>query len=134
MFHFHELEQLVGELVAELLALVRDDLYWNSKTTDPMRKNGVGDGLGFLVGQGNQLDVFCAGISHTQNVFFVSSRRDQGSEQICMNSLIRLSADWQRCQQVWFRMNIRSGFLTFVTSLDEVRDCRIHIRPPIVLL
>ncbi len=120
MFHFHQLEQLVGELVAELLALVRDDLYWNSEPTDPMRKNGVGDGLGFLVGQSNQFDVFCAGISHTQNLLFVSSRRDQGSEQIRMNSLIRLSANWQRCQQVWFWMNIRSGFLTFVTGLDEV--------------
>ncbi len=69
---------------------------------------------------GNQLDVFCAGVRRTQNVFFVSSRRDQSSEQVLMNSLIRLSADWQRCQQVWFRMNIRSGFLTFVTGLDEV--------------
>ncbi len=85
-----------------------------------MRKNGVGDGLGFLVWQSIQFDVFCAGVGHIQNVFFVSSRRDQGSEQICMNSLIRLSVDWQRGQQIWFRMNIRSVFLTFVAGLDEV--------------
>jgi hypothetical protein len=123
MFHFHQLEQLVRELVAELLALVCDGLYWNFKATDPMRKNGVGDGLGFLVWPSNQFDVFCPGIGHTQNVFFhffVSSRRDQGSKQICMNFLIRLSADWQQGQQVWFWMNICSSFLTFVTGLDEV--------------
>jgi hypothetical protein len=88
--------------------------------TDPMRKHSVSDRLGFLVWQSNQFDVFCAGVGQTQNVFFVSSRSDQGSKQISMNSLIRLSADWQRCQQVWFWINIRSGFLTFVTGLDEV--------------
>ncbi len=87
-----------------------------------MRKDGVGNGLGFLVWQSNQLDIFCACIGHTQNVLFVSSRRDQGSKKICMNSLIRISADWQRCQQIWFWMNIRSVFITFVTGIDEVRN------------
>jgi hypothetical protein len=120
MFHFHQLEQLVRELVAELFALVLDDLYWNFKTTDAMRKDGVCDGLGFLVWQSNQFDIFCAGVRQTQNVLYVSSRRDQGSKKICMNSLIRLSAELQRCQQVWFWMKICSVFLTFVTGLDEV--------------
>jgi hypothetical protein len=85
-----------------------------------MRKNGVGNSLAFLVWQSNQFDVFCIGVGHTQNVFFVSLRRDQGSEQICMNSSIQLSAVWQRGQQIWFQMNICSVFLTLVTGLDEV--------------
>ncbi len=87
-----------------------------------------------LFGRATSSTYFCAGVGHTQNVFFVSSGCDQGSEQICMNFLIWLSADWQQGQQIWCRMNIRSVFLTFVTGLGLVWNRRIHIRPPIVLL
>jgi hypothetical protein len=52
-------EQFVRKVSTKFLSLVGDDVELSPKTTVPFVENGICDGVGFLIGQGHEFNIFC---------------------------------------------------------------------------
>jgi hypothetical protein len=131
-----ELQQFVEfsrEVVAKFATLVCHNFKRNQVSADPPVEDGLADGGGLLVGQGDKLDVLCEGISDCEDVTFTSSKVTKRPEQICKYFLIRLGWLRQRREECRSRTVIVSADLTFVTGFEMISDHGIHAWPAITL-
>ena len=74
MLDAQQLEQFVGELDAELLALVGDHLERASEPADPSVVDGPSDGGSVLAGDDGELNILGESVSHREDVLLVSNR------------------------------------------------------------
>ena len=128
----HDLEQLKEvcvEFGTKLLALVRDDLQWDSEARDPLCKDGRSHGEGLLVGDGHHLCVLGEGGRHAENVLF-SCLCLERPKQVGVDSLLWLPALSQGRRQHWWLSWVSSPpDLATVALLQMFLDVGIHPGP-----
>ncbi len=82
MFDSNIFEELFDSSDAKFFSMIFDEVDWCAKVADPVVKNGGGDGEGFLVGQGNELDILCEGVCDAKDILLSCWGRFEGSKQI----------------------------------------------------
>ncbi len=68
MFDSKAFEELFGSSGAKFFSMIRDEVDWCAKAADPMVKNCSGVGEGFLVVQGNDLDILGEGVCDVKDI------------------------------------------------------------------
>jgi hypothetical protein len=63
-------EELFGSAGRKFFSLVCDEVDWHTNVTDPVVKDGSGDGGSFLVGQCNEQDVLGEGVHDAYDILF----------------------------------------------------------------
>ncbi len=113
--------------------MVCHNFQWNGVSADPPVEDGLADGWGFLVGQGDEFDVLGESVGDCQDVPFASSEVTKRSKKVCMDPLIRLCRLRQRRQECRSWTVIISADLAFVTGFQVVTNVGIHARPIVTL-
>ena len=85
---FKELTQLFVDSVAEFPAVVCDENAHGPEQRYPSIKNSRGNCVGFFVGQGNGTGELGEGVSDHQDPLVVCGSDFEGTEQVCMYSLV----------------------------------------------
>ena len=83
-----ELHEGVQQLVAELLATVSVNLFWNSQLADPVDKDCLGHRNGLFIWNRNGLRVLGRGIRHGEDVLVVFLRSFERAKEIEMDSFV----------------------------------------------
>ena len=88
-------EEGFGQLGPELLSPVSDDVQRDPIPTEPLFEQRLCYGVGLLVLQGPEFQVFGEGIRDEEDVLLLAAQCEQGSEEVGENLLVRFCRLWQ---------------------------------------